>query len=264
MTESLLRELLAAVDRRRRVAMATVVDTDRSVPRRAGSKMLVYGDGTTSGSVGGGEMESRVVAESAAALADGKPRRLAYDLLDPSSGDPGVCGGSVELYIEPYMPKPTVFVVGAGHVGKAVVELACWLDLRVVVWDDRPDLVGQLDTPVNTDDDQIVRASGPLSDAIVANPIDAHTSVVMVTRNVALDVDILPQILDTPASYIGLMGSHRRWETTRAKLADLGHSGTSLSRITAPIGIEIDAETPAEIAVSILGQVIAQSNITRD
>ena len=137
---SILAELMTAIDERRPVVLATVVDTTRSVPRRAGSKMLVHADGTISGTVGGGEMEARAVAEALDALITGRPRRVSYSLLDPATGDPGVCGGDVEMYLEPYMPETTIFVVGIGHVGRAVVELAAWLGYRVVAWDDRPEL----------------------------------------------------------------------------------------------------------------------------
>lgn len=254
---SLLHELVAAVEERRSVVMATVVATSRSVPRRAGSKMLVYPDGTTSGTVGGGEMEARVVQEASQVFADGRPRRLNYSLLDPASGDPGVCGGEVELYLEPHMPQTTIYVVGIGHVGQAVVELASWLGYRVVAWDDRPEL---LESVTAAD----VIATGSIVDALEAHPIDEHTRVVMVTRNVALDVDILPPLLATPAPYIGLMGSARRWQTTRKKLVELGVTDEALARVESPIGIEIAAESPAEIAVSIFAQVIAQERRSED
>ncbi len=251
---NLLRELVAAVEARQPVVMATVIATSRSVPRRAGSKMLIYSDGTTSGTVGGGEMEARVVHEAAAALVDGRPRRLNYSLLDPSTGDPGVCGGEVELYLEPHMPQTTIYVIGVGHVGQAVVELASWLGYRVVAWDDRPEL---LEGIAAAD----VIATGSIVDALEAHPIDERTRVVMVTRNVALDVDILPSLLASSASYIGLMGSARRWQTTRKKLVDMGVDDVALARVHSPIGVEIAAESPAEIAVSIFAQIIAQDRV---
>ena len=257
MTAELLVELLAAVERRDPVVLATVVDSHRSVPRRAGSKMLVYGDGRTSGTIGGGEMESRVVAESRAALSDGRSRRLNYSLLDPTSGDPGVCGGEVELYLEPYMPTSTIFVVGIGHVGRAVVELATWLGYRVVAWDDRTDVAGSAEAIAGlADGSDVTVLTGAIGDALAGDVVDAHTRIVMVTRNVALDVELLPSLLATPAPYIGLMGSERRWATTRKQLVDLGLTAADLDRVRAPIGIEISAETPAEIAVSILAEVI--------
>ncbi|MDH3683754.1 MAG: XdhC/CoxI family protein, partial [Acidimicrobiia bacterium] len=244
----------AAVERREPAVLVTVIDTRRSVPRRAGSKMLVYGDGRSSGTIGGGEMEARVVAAAADALATGRTSRLHYSLLDPSAGDPGVCGGEVELYLEPYMPRTTVYVVGAGHVGRAVIELADWLGYRVVAWDDRSEVLEETGGGLA---DGVTTVTGPIADAVVAEPIDAHTRVVMVTRNAALDVELLPVLLASPATYIGLMGSDRRWATTRRKLLEAGVEEADLARVHAPIGVEISAETPAEIAVSILAEVIS-------
>lgn len=246
---NLLRELVEAVESRRPVVLATVVDSARSVPRHPGSKMLVYADGSISGSVGGGEMEARVVREALDVLAERRPRRLSYSLLDPRTGDPGVCGGDVELYLEPHMPQTTVYVIGVGHVGRAVVELADWLGYRVVAWDDRAELTDGLPAA-----DEVL--SGTIADALAAAPPDEHSRVVMVTRNVDLDVEILPALLATPVPTIGLMGSSRRWATTRRRLVEAGVDEAELDRVRSPVGVEISAETPAEIAVSILAEVI--------
>jgi xanthine dehydrogenase accessory factor len=249
---TILTELLDAVQNRRPVALATIVATDRSVPRRPGSKMLVFADGGISGTIGGGEMEARVVAEALEALVSGKSRQLIYSLVDAAAGDPGVCGGTVELFLEPHMPQPTVYVIGVGHVGQAVVELALWLGYRVAAWDDRSDLAASVDT--STADVDIL--SGSIHEALKTNPIDEHTMVVMTTRNVGLDVEILPPLLASPASFIGIMGSQRRWEITRGKLAATGEAEANLNRVQSPIGIDINAETPVEIAVSIMAEVI--------
>jgi xanthine dehydrogenase accessory factor len=249
--ERLIRELLDAVDRGGSVVLATVVGTNRSVPRHAGSKMLVYASGATSGTIGGGEMEARVRAEAAAALSDGKTRLLRYDLLDPRQGDPGVCGGEVHVYLEPYMPPATVFVVGCGHVGAAVVELAHWMGFRVVAYDDRPELASAEVVPLAD-----ARLSGDIETAIAAAPVTPETHVVVVTRNVALDLELLPPLLASPARSIGVMGSRRRWETTRAELADRGVPQEALDKVLSPIGLELSAETPQEIAVSILGEIV--------
>ncbi len=245
----LMAELVAAVDARRPVVLAVVVDSRRSVPRRPGSKMLVYADGSTSGTIGGGEMEARAVRESLDALAERRPRRITYSLLDPGRGDPGVCGGEVELYLEPHMPATTIFVVGVGHVGEAVVELASWLGYHVIAWDDR-------DQRAESVDGAAVTLTGPIAEALAAHPVDERTRIVMVTRNVDLDTEILPALLATPAPYIGVMGSTRRWETTRRRLREAGVDEADLARVRSPVGVEIAAETPAEIAVSIMAEVI--------
>lgn len=239
-------ELLAAIERGVGVAVATVVDTRQSVPRRAGTKMLVYADGRTSGTIGGGEMESRVVREAITAIADGRPRRLTYSLVDPAGGDPGVCGGEMEIYVEPHGPEPTVLVIGCGHVGRAVVELAHWVGLRVLAYDDRRELV--------------TAEALPLADAryhvLTDVPITPATQVVVVTRNVAVDLQVLPVLLASPARSIGVMGSRRRWATTRDALVAQGCEAAALDRVIAPIGLELHAESPQEIAVSIVGQLI--------
>lgn len=245
----ILRELVEAIDRRQPVVLATVTSTELSVPRRPGAKMLVYLDGRTSGSVGGGEMEARVRTEAMQALAERRPRTLTFDLVDPHRGDPGVCGGRAEIYLEPHTPTSTIYIIGFGHVGQAVAELAGWLGYRVVAWDDRDEL-GDVEV------EGVVRTSGELAEALAEHPIDEHTYVVMVTRNVDLDAHILPMLLASPAAHIGLMGSTRRWATTRGRLEAEGVEAELLDHVESPIGKEIAAETPAEIAVSVLARVI--------
>jgi xanthine dehydrogenase accessory factor len=247
----LLRELSDAVEAGVPVVVATVVATRRSVPRRAGTKLLVFDDGRLVGTVGGGEMESRVIEEAKKALRSGRAKLLSYSLLAPERGDPGVCGGEVQIYLEPHMPPHTVYVIGAGHVGRAVVDLARWLGYRTVVTDDRNEMVDAGDIP-GAD----VRLGVPIDEALQTEPVTATTSVVVVSRAVDLDVAALPLLLDTPAHYIGVMGSKRRWAATRGKLVELGIDEAALERIHAPIGIELGAETVEEIAVSIMSEVI--------
>lgn len=252
MDDRLIRELLAAVERGTSVVLATVVGTQRSVPRHAGTKMLVYATGATSGTIGGGEMEARVRAEAVAALVEGRPRLVRYDLVDPVRGDPGVCGGEVHLYLEPYMPPPTVYVFGCGHVGSAVVQLAHWMGLRVVVYDDRAELVTVDAVPLAD-----ARVSGDIAAALEAEPVTDETHVVVVTRNMGLDLDLLPALLATPARSIGVMGSRRRWDTTRAELVRRGVAEEAVARVSSPVGLDLRAETPEEIAVSILAEIVA-------
>ena len=270
---SLLRGLAEAVEAGVAVASATVVDTARSVPRHAGAKMLVFRDGSIAGTVGGGEMEARVVSEAQSSLADGRCRLLSYRLVDPGRGDPGVCGGDVRIFVEPHMPKPTIIIMGYGHVGRAVAELAHWLDFRVVVTDDRPgigpeaaltdtrslaDGAAQVEPVAVAAQSELVDEfiSGGVADLLEHRTLDADASVVLVTRNVDVDVAALPALLDTDAGYIGVMGSERRWTTTKSRLVAAGVSEETLSRLRAPIGVEVGAETPQEIALSILAEVI--------
>ncbi len=244
-------ELLAAQQAGEPVVLATIIKARGSVPRHSGSKMLVYGDGRISGSVGGGEMESRVVQEALLALKDGRTRLLPYALVAPDRGDPGVCGGEVEVYLEPYSPQATLLVVGCGHVGQAVAELGHFLGYRVVVTDDREGLANP-DVIPNAD----VYLPGSFADALAQSPINASTFIVLVTRNVLVDRDIVPLIIHSPAAYIGALGSSRRWAETKRLLLEDGLTAEDFERIHAPIGLEIEAETPQEIAVSIMAEII--------
>ncbi|HVN55913.1 MAG TPA: XdhC family protein [Anaerolineaceae bacterium] len=236
-------------------ALCTIIESNGSTPRHEGSKMLIYEDGRFIGSVGGGEVENRVIAEAKEAMLDGKTRRLSYNMVDPQQGDPGVCGGTVEVYIEPILPQPTLVVVGGGHVGKAVAHLAKWLGFRVAVNDDRPEFC----TPeANPDADEFYPV--PMSELPAHLKINSQTYLVLTTRGMLVDVPGLPPLLDTRAAYIGLIGSRRRWTMTRKALLEAGVPEEKLNRVNSPIGLELNAETPEEIAVSILAEIIALRN----
>ena len=232
-------------------ALCIVVHTSGSTPRRAGSKMLVYPDGSFIGTVGGGELENRVIAEALQSMQDGKPRMVEYSMAEPQRGDPGVCGGQMEVYVEPVLPKPEVLVIGCGHVGKAVAHLAKWLGYRVLVSDDRAELC----TP-----EAIPEADAYYPELMQDLPnqvkIKSWTNLVLTTRNVDVDVPGLSVLLGTPAGYIGVIGSRRRWEVTRQKLVEAGISAETLERVHSPIGLDLGGETPEEIALSIMAEII--------
>jgi len=232
-------------------ALCTVVKTSGSTPRHTTSKMLVYPDGHIIGTVGGGELENRVVKESLASLLDGKPRLLAYSMTDPARGDPGLCGGQVEVFVEPILPVPVLVVVGGGHVGKALAHLAKWLGFHVVVSDDRE----QFCTPeANPDADEFYPV--PLAELPLRLSINPQTILILTTRGSNVDVAGLPALLETPAGYIGVIGSRKRWNTTVKELNGQGIPDEKLARVHSPIGLGIGAETPAEIAVSIMAEVL--------
>ncbi len=232
-------------------AVCTVVRSRGSTPRHATSKMLVYPDGHIIGTVGGGELENRVIAEAQKAIQDGEPRLLEYSMTDPQRGDPGVCGGQVEVFVEPILPKPVLVVVGSGHVGKAVAHLAKWLGFHVVVNDDRPEFCNPQAVP--DADEYIPTGMTELPERMEITP---WTYLVLTTRGANVDVEGLPALLETSAAYIGVIGSQRRWATARKQLQDKGVAEEKLKRVRSPIGLELNAETPEEIAVSILAEII--------
>ncbi len=236
-------------------ALCTVVRTSGSTPRHSTSKMLVYPDGAILGTIGGGELENRVIQEAMEAIRDGKPRLREYSMADPSRGDVGVCGGQVEVYVEPILPTALIVVVGGGHVGKAVAHLAKWLGFRVAVSDDRPEFCT---TEANPDADEFYPL--PMAELPSQLDISPQTYLVLTTRGVTVDVPGLPALLETPAGYIGVIGSRRRWMTTVDQLKKAGVSEKKLARIHSPMGLEIQAESPEEIAVSILAEILMIRN----
>jgi xanthine dehydrogenase accessory factor len=231
--------------------LCTVVETSGSTPRHSTSKMLVYPDGHILGTVGGGELENRVRKEALASLQNGQARILSYNLTDPSRGDAGVCGGQVKVFVEPILPSPMVVVLGGGHVGRAVAHLAKWLGFRVAVSDDRVEFC----TPEsNPDADEFYPV--PLAELPLHLNITRQTVLILTTRGNNVDVAGLPALLESPACYIGVIGSRKRWSETVKRLNEAGISDDQLKRVHSPIGLGIGAETPEEIAVSILAEVL--------
>jgi xanthine dehydrogenase accessory factor len=232
-------------------AFCTIIHTTGSVPRHVGSKMIVLEDGSILGSVGGGEIENRVIQEGLAAIKNSQPRKLVYHMVDPAAGDPGICGGTAEVYVEPILPQATIFIIGTGHVGKAVAHLAKWLGYRVVVSDDRAELC----TPeLIPDADEFLIC--PMAEIPTHTTIHTQTWFVLTTRGVPVDTSGLPALLNTSAAFIGIIGSKRRWITTRKNLMSAGILEEKLNKVVSPIGIELKAETPEEIAVSIMAEIL--------
>lgn len=232
-------------------ALCTVVKSEGSTPRHTGSKMLVYADGRFIGTVGGGDLEHRVMDEAWMALADGQARHLQYNMADPSRGDPGVCGGQVEVFVEPILPAPLLVVIGAGHVGKAVAHLAKWLGFRVAVSDDRkefctPEVVPDADAYYPVTMDQLPSQI----------KFDRRTYLVLTTRGSNVDSAGMQPLLESEAAYIGVIGSKRRWATTVKALKEKGVSDERIARVHSPMGLELQAETPEEIAVSIMAEIL--------
>ena len=232
-------------------ALCTVVRSQGSTPRNSTSKMLVYEDGGFIGTVGGGELENRVFEEAMEALKDGKARLIEYNMADPERGDVGVCGGTVEVFVEPILPAPTLVIIGGGHVGKAVAHLAKWLGFRVAVSDDRPEFC----TPeANPDADDFYECK--MERLPEKLKITNRTYLVLTTRGVVVDAPGLPPLLKSDAAYIGVIGSRRRWKMTVDKLKEMGVSDEQITRVHSPIGLELQAETPEEIAVSIMAEIL--------
>jgi xanthine dehydrogenase accessory factor len=249
-------EALSEVEKNNQsAALCTVVKSIGSTPRHVGSKMLVYPDGKFIGTVGGGELENRVIKAALESLNDGKSETLSYTMADPSRGDPGVCGGTVEVFVEPILPTAVVVVIGGGHVGKAVVHLAKWLGFRVAVSDDRAEFCNPESVPG-------ADAYYPVPMAELPNQLSVtrQTYLVVTSRGSGIDAAGMPSLLESNAGYIGVIGSKRRWLTTVKALKEKGVAKEKIAKVHSPIGLELNAETPEEIAVSIMAEILMLRN----
>lgn len=251
MNDTLYKLISEAQERGESVALCTITESRGSTPRHAGSKMLVYEDGRFTGTVGGGELEHRVLDEAMIAIFEGKPTKLNYSMTDPARGDPGVCGGQVEVFVEPILPKERIVVIGGGHVGKAVAHLAKWLGFWVAVCDDRVEFCSP---EMNPDADEFFPV--PMEELPKHLNINRGTYLLLTTRGSNVDVLGLPPLLESKARYIGVIGSKRRFAATIQGLKEKGVSDEAIARIHSPMGLELNAETPEEIALSMMAEII--------
>lgn len=253
MNEEVYQALVDIKDQGRSGALCTVVRTKGSTPRKEGSKMLVYPDRSIVGTVGGGEMESRVIDGALDVLSSGKPQILSFDLIDPDQDDPGVCGGNLDVFVEPILSPLTLVVIGGGHVGREVARLADWLGYRVILNDDREEFCRPEAAP---EAHQYICCE--VEELPGKMEFNERTAVVMATRNMGIDTRGIPGLLEHPLSYLGVISSRRRWRLTEEKLLEAGLPQSVLEQIHAPIGLDLNAETPEEIALSILAEVVME------
>ncbi|PYI91965.1 MAG: dehydrogenase [Verrucomicrobia bacterium] len=253
MTEALVTELIAAREARKPFAVVTVAATTGSVPRAAGSKMLVYADGKISGTIGGGKFEALVIADAQASMREKKPLLKTYPLREGSTDSFGaICGGDVTVFIEPQAVREALYLVGAGHCANAIAKLAHECGLYVSVIDDRVELLADLPPAIGR-----VSDLSPV-DFIAAHRWQSDEALVLVSRNHEIDREALGAAIEqTGAGYIGMIGSRRKVWHVFDRLRERGVSAEKLSRVYAPLGLDIGADSPAEIAVSTIAEVLA-------
>jgi len=229
-------------------ALATVVVSSGSSPRKAGAKMLIRGDGSALGTVGGGHVEQDTLAAARASLAEGTPRTLEFVLTEVHGY---ACGGSMSVFIEPQGRRPLLVMFGAGHVGRAVTALAHGCGFRVVVVDERPEYAVPALLPGA---DEIVCA--PVDAAFARLTLDRESFAVIATPGHVHDFDAVRGCLATEVGFIGLLGSRRKREALMKALTEEGYEAVRQARVVTPVGLDIGAQTPEEIAVSIVGQLV--------
>lgn len=234
-------------------AVVTVAATTGSVPRVAGSKMFVYADGRFSGTIGGGKFESLVIAEAQEAIRKKKPVLKTYPLREGETDSFGaICGGEATIFIEPQITSEALYLVGAGHCARAIAKLAAECGLFVTVVDDRGDLLVDLPPAVTA-----ISGLSP-QDFITSRQWQADEALVLVSRNHEIDREALAVAVEqSGAGYIGMIGSRRKVLHVFDRLRERGIPEEKLSRVYAPLGLDIGADSPAEIAVSCVAEILA-------
>lgn len=232
----------------KRFVLASVIRAAGSTPRGTSAKMIILEDGSSIGTIGGGCLETYVLHESKKVFEDGILRIVEADLGDDSwSGLGMACGGKVELALELVEPNPRLIILGAGHLAKAVAKVGRFVGLRIVVIDP---YAKQEDFP----EAEAVISDG-YEEGVAKMPIYKYDSVVICTRHQG-DEAALKAVINSKARYIGMVGSSNRVQLVFKELMQQGYPAEKLLRVNAPIGLEIGAETPEEIAVSIIAEVI--------
>lgn len=231
-----LHKLQQAIDAGRPAALATVTEVKGASPARPGFKLLLQGDGSWLGNVGGGELEVRIRQAAQQALVEGQPRVFHFALQEEGPDAIGtLCGGEVNVFIEPYLPRPTLLLVGGGHIGRPLAELARILGYDVGVVDVLPE-----------------RADRP---QLTPETITDRSYVVLISEDHLTDEQALRAVLPTPAAYIGMIGSRRKISVILEHLRADGFSEEQLARVCAPIGLDLGGREPAEIALAILAEI---------
>ena len=229
-------------------ALATVIESNGSSPRKTGAKMLVRSDRSIVGTIGGGEVELEVIDAALAAISQGKPKTLSLTLTEQYGH---VCGGKLLIYIEPLGMMPRLLIFGAGHVGRALARAAKFVGFRVIVSDERTEYA-KGDHILNADEILIGESEKVLS----ALHVNTDTYIVITTPSYESDFAAVRAALKTPAGYIGIIGSKRKREVLMKTLEEEGFSKNDMARLTIPVGLAIGAEGPEEIAISIVSQLI--------
>ncbi|MFH1454194.1 MAG: XdhC/CoxI family protein [Armatimonadota bacterium] len=243
-------DIVRIIKRNGNAVMAVVVESTGSAPRRLGAKMLISEDGAAYGTVGGGKVELTVVSEAKKLMGTGKSKLLEYDLTTAPSGLGVACGGKMKIFLDDVNKSEQLVVFGGGHIAVPLVNMAKELGFDITVVDDRSDYANKKRFKnVKVVNKGFVKAFEELK-------INKRTYIVIASYSHRIDQDILEKCLEYDPKYLGMIGSGRKVKTVFGALAKKGINKNRFKKVKSPIGLSIGAETPAEIAVSILAEIV--------
>jgi len=250
--EDIFQEIVSIRSEGKIAAVATVINAKGSTPREIGSKMLIRNDGTVLGSIGGGSLEAQVCKEAMKVMKENRSTVLRFDLTGKEVAEEGmICGGNMEVFVEPIAPEPCLYIFGGGHISLFLAKLGKMVGFKVVVVDDRPEFANPERFP---EADEVIA-----QDLLLTFPgltINKSSYIAIVTRGHLQDETALEWALNTDAAYIGIIGSRKKNQAIFTHLQSKGVTTKRLEKVHAPIGLDINAETPEEIAVSIIAEIV--------
>ena len=244
-----IEEIRASV---KEAALCVIVQTKGSTPRKVGAKMIVTEDGKIYGTIGGGNLEKKVIENAVGQIALNEPKLFKHDLLHQHNM---CCGGSVEIYIEPIYKMKKLYIFGAGHTGVALANLASGLPFDIYVIDDRKAYLDEIQI------DGVEKMNVDYKQALPFIPFDENTFIVIMTYEHSHDRDILAHCIKQKWAYLGMIGSQRKIEVTKKMFIE-GEIASKelLEKVDMPMGLNINAEGPEEIAISIMAKLIEVKN----
>ena len=249
-------EIVSLRARGTRAALAIIIAHEGASPRKDAVKMLISEDGSQTGNVGGGTVEADVVRLAKEVMETGKPKLLSFDLSGIDHDERAlVCGGSMQIYIDPVLPDPELFIFGAGHVAKAVAEAAKAAGFKITVFDDRTKYATTERFPYANV--VLIKDSENWRAELDGLNLTSSSYVFVATQRPKTDRVCLRCALLSPARYIGMLGSLTKTKILLDALRQEGVDSSQFSRIFIPAGLDIGSETPEEIAASIIPELIA-------
>ncbi len=245
------RELTNMVTKGESGVLATIILAKGSAPRKAGAKMLIKRDGTFIGTVGGGGVEKQVLEKAAEVMKTRQPQVCHFDLSGTGRDAGMICGGQTDVFLEPIQTQETLYLFGAGHISQSTAAMGKILGFRVVVIDPRPDYNNNERFP-----DADLLLAKDYDDAFPELHIEPNDYIIIYTTGHRQDEQCLAYALKTSAGYIGMIGSKKKALEVKQRVLEGGIPKELVDKVHSPIGLEIGAETPGEIAISILAEII--------
>jgi len=234
-------------------AVATIVQVNGSIPSFESAKILVREDGSFMGTVGGGCVEAEVWNAAREVIETEKPRHLSFSLGQDAAYDEGlICGGQLNIFVEPVIPQPRAFIFGGGHVSKGISKIATLAGFSTSIIDNREAFANKERFP-----EAEATYAEEYEDVFPKLPVNSSSYIIIVTRGHRDDMRVLRWAVNTPAKYIAMIGSKRKTISVVHELEKEGISREAFDKVFAPMGLEIGAEMPEEIAISVVAEMIA-------